>query len=361
MNKSQANYPPKNQRYSSTAGLPPGTLKHVGKQVQEKTRITVIEYNNTSAKFKEIDSVEECAKYAESDKLTWINIDGLFDTELIEKIGEDFNIHPLILEDVVNTRQRPKTEEYEELIFVSMKMLGISEDGSELMSEQISFVSGSSWVISFQEQEGDVFDGLRKRILNNKGLLRKYGSDFLLYRLVDTVVDNYFFVAEYFEEELENLEEKVLSDPSTEALQEIQHFKRQIIQVRRAVSPLREVLASLEKNGHLLIKKATQRYLRDVYEHIIQLNEAFDSQRDILSGITDLHSSGVSNRMNQVMQLLTIIATIFIPLTFIAGIYGMNFETMPELKWEYGYFYVWIVIVAIFVGMLYYFKRKKWL
>lgn len=321
----------------------------------------MLEYDKDSSDFHVLNNVSEALAFKESNKVCWINVDGIHDVDVVAKLGEDFGIHPLLLEDVLNTRQRPKTEEYDECIFVSIKMLGISVNRKQIMNEQLSFVLGPSWVISFQEQEGDLFDGIRNRIQDSKSLIRKNGPDFLLYRLIDRVVDNYFFVAEFFGESLEDLEERVLENPDTESLHQIQRIKKLLVQFKRSVSPMREVIGLLEKDNHPFIKKNTKRYLRDLYEHIIQVNEAIEAHRDLISGVTDLHSSGVSNKMNQVMKVLTIISTIFIPMTFIAGIYGMNFELMPELKWEYGYLYVWVLILAILVAMVVFFKTRKWL
>jgi len=361
MRTEQSKYPPIEERFSSSAGLPPGTLVHVGKRFDKEVKVTVIDYNLEHAEHKELSSASECSDYMKRDSVTWINVDGLHNTDIISEIGDIFNIHPLVLEDIVNTRQRPKLEEFGDQVFISLKMLGVQEDRKSMVMEQVSLVMGKGWVISFQEQKGDVFDSLRNRIMQNQGLTRKNGSDFLLYRLLDLIVDNYFFVAEFFGETLEELEEDVLENPDTKNLHRIQSIKKLMIQFKRNTSPLREVVNMLDKDEHPLILKTTKRYLRDLYEHVIQVTEAIDTQRDILGGIMDLHSSGVSNKMNQVMQVLTIIATIFIPLTFIAGIYGMNFEKMPELKWDYGYAYVWALMVALFIVMMVYFRRKRWL
>ncbi len=334
---------------------------HVGKKFEQDIKITVIDYSKEEANLHENVSLDNLSNYKDSNSVSWINIDGLHDTKVIAEVGKLFNIHPLIQEDILNTRQRPKVEEMEHQVFVSLKMLGINEERDEILTEQVSFVMGPGYVVSFQEQQGDVFDALRRRILSKQGMILKQDSDFLLYRLMDTIVDNYFFVAEFFGESLEELEDKVLERPDSDNLLLIQRMKKLMIQFRRNTSPLREVVSMIDKDEHPLISKNTKRYLRDLYEHVIQVTEAIETQRDIINGVTDLHTSGINNQMNQVMQVLTIIATIFIPLTFIAGIYGMNFENMPELKWEYGYYYVWGLIFVIFVLMLVYFRRKRWL
>jgi len=240
-------------------------------------------------------------------------------------------------------------------------MLSISKDGKSVVSEQISFVLGKAWVISFQEQEGKVFNPLLQRLREIKGNIRKKGADYLFYRLIDTVVDNYFFVTEHISEVTENLEEQMLRKPDNKSLHEIQHLKKQLINLRKAVIPLREAVSTLEKDRSFLIEENTTPYFRDVYEHIIHVNESIDILLDTLASIMYLYQSGISNRMNQVMKVLTIIATIFIPLAFLAGIYGMNFDNMPELHWKYGYLGVWGIMIIVFLIMVIYFKRKRWL
>tara|TARA_R110000787_G_scaffold59922_7_gene135834 strand:- start:1012 stop:2088 length:1077 start_codon:yes stop_codon:yes gene_type:complete len=346
---------------SKKAGMPPGTLIHIGTKKSDTSKITIIDYTATDYNSIICKSTNDFIPYKESKSVSWINIDGLHNTKVIEGIGNQFQLHPLLLEDILNTRSRPKMEEYDNYIFITLKMLGISKNGNDIISEQISIVLGDNWVLSFQEQQGDIFDSLRLRLKENKGTSRKQGADYLLYRLIDTVVDNYFFITEHISEAIEDLEELVLKSPDRESLLKIQKLKREIINLRKAILPLREAVSVLQKDNTKLIKNSTVRYLRDVYEHIIQANESLESQRDMLASIMDLYQSGVSNKMNQIMKVLTIIATIFIPLTFIAGIYGMNFDNMPELHWEYGYFIVWGIMLAILIIMLFYFRRKKWL
>ena len=347
-------------KHSKKAGLPPGALVHIGKQKSKDIKITVIDYDKDSYTEKTCKSIEESFEYRDTEKISWINIDGLHQTELIEKLGQHYDLHPLLLEDVLNTGHRPKVEEFDNYIFLTLKMLGLNKKGNSIISEQISFVLGPNWVISFQEKEGDIFDILRERIRESKGNVRFQGVDYLLYRLIDTVVDNYFIVSEFISESTEKLEEKVLLLNDRKNLLEIQHLKNELVNLRKAIAPLRESIAYLHKDISL-ISENTKRYLRDVYEHIIHVNDSIDSQRDMLAGIMELYQTGVSNKMNQVMQLLTIISTIFIPLTFIAGIYGMNFDNIPELHYKYAYFVVWVAMIIITLFMLYFFKRKKWL
>lgn len=344
---------------SNKAGLPPGVLMHVGKRLVDKVRISVIDYHANQYEEKVCKTTEDVFEYKEKKSVTWINIDGLHDVDAIAKIGEHFQLHPLLLEDVLNTNHRPKLEEYENCLFLTLKALNVSNNMIE--SEQMSFVLGPNWIISFQEKEGDIFDGLRQRIKENKGTIRQKSVDYLLYRLIDTVVDHYFLITEFVSDATIDLEERVFENPDENALKEIHLLKKRLVSLRKTTGPLREAVLGLYKGGSKLVKESTTRYLQDVYEHIIQVNETIESQRDTVASIMDLYMTGVSNRMNQVMQVLTIIATIFIPLTFIAGIYGMNFDNMPELHWKYGYFTVWGIMASVTLVMVLYFKRKRWL
>lgn len=346
---------------SEKAGLPPGVLIHVGKRKVEEVRISVIRYSDTDFFEAECKTVADFLPPADGEEVTWINIDGLHDTSLMTELGEQFGLHSLLLDDVLNTRHRPKLEEFDEHLLLMLKVLGLNETGHTLMSEQVSLVLGRNWLITFQEEEGDLFDIIRRRLREHKGSVRKLGADYLLYRLIDTVVDNYFVITEHFSEATESLEERVLEDSSSEILQEIQDLKKLLLALRKAVSPLREAVSALYKEEFVFIAEHTNRYLRDVYDHIIQLGESIETQRDLLAGIMDLYLSGISNRMNKVMQVLTIIATIFIPLTFIAGIYGMNFDHIPELHWRFSYFVLWGVFLAVGLVMFIFFRRKRWL
>lgn len=342
-------------------GLPPGTPVFVGEQKAEVAKITILDYDETQFQQREVKEVEECFLFRETPTVTWINVDGLHDIEVIEKIGKHFDMHPLILEDIVNTQQRPKMEEFEKYIYIVLKMLYYDEETEGTQVEQVSLILGENYVISFQEREGDIFNPVRERIRNGKGRIRKMGPDYLAYALLDAVVDHYFTILEKDGEKVEILEDDVIKDPNPDTLQDIHKLKRDMIFLRRSVWPLRELINGLERVETALIRKSTRIYLRDIYDHTIQVIDTLETYRDMLSGMHDTYLSSVSNRMNEVMKVLTIIATIFIPLTFIAGIYGMNFEFMPELKWHWAYFTVWGVIAVIAVLMVIFFKRKKWL
>ncbi len=350
------------KKFSKKIGLSPGTLVHIGNKKVEKTKIRVIDYDESHLEEKEIEKIEGCFPFKEKPTVTWINIDGLHEVDIIEKIGRCYDVHPLVLEDIVNTDQRPKMEDFDGYIFMVLKMLYYDEKKNEVTAEQLSLILGSNYVISFQERVGDVFNPIRERIRNAKGRIRRMGADYLAYALMDTVVDNYFIILEKLGEKIESMEEELISKPTPEILQTIHALKREMIFLRKSVWPLRELISKLERGESSLIQKTTDIYLRDVYDHTIQVIDAIETFRDMVSGMLDIYLSSVSNRMNEVMRVLTIIATIFIPLTFLAGIYGMNFEFMPELKWHWVYPWAfWLVIVGIAGFMVFYFKRKKWL
>ena len=349
------------KKTSKKMGLPPGTLVFVGEKKVERVRISYIDYDEAKVEEKEVEDIVQCFPFKDTPTVTWINIDGLHQVDIIEKLGKHFSLHPLILEDIVSTEQRPKMEDFEHYIFVITKMLFYDEKEGETKIEQVSLVLGENFVISFQEREGDIFEPIRERIRKGKGRIRKMGADYLAYALLDAVVDNYFLILEKLGERLEDLEDRVVSNPQPETSQEIHKLKREMIFLRKSVWPLREVINSLERGESPLIKKSCRIFLRDVYDHTIQVIDTVETFRDMVSGMHDTYLSSISNRMNEVMKVLTIIATIFIPLTFIAGIYGMNFEFMPELKWHGAYFVVWGIILFIAVLMVIFFKRKKWL
>ncbi len=342
-------------------GLPPGTLVHIGERKTEKVKITVIDYDSKNFQEKEVHKIEECFPFKDKPTVTWINIDGLQEVEVVEKIGIHFGVHPLIMEDILHTGQRPKAEDLGDYLFIVLKMIYHDENENEIMGEQISLILGHNYVISFQEREGDVFNQIRERIRNSKGRIRRGGADYLAYTLLDAVVDHYFVILEKLGERIESLEEELVTNPTPETLQIIHTLKRNLIFLRKSVWPLREVINALERGESPLITKSTGIYLRDVYDHTIQVIDTIETFRDMVSGMLDIYLSSLSNRMNEVMKVLTIMATIFIPLTFIAGIYGMNFKFMPELEWHWGYPTALIIMLLLVGFMLLYFRKKKWL
>jgi magnesium transporter len=346
---------------SEKRGLPPGTLVHVGEKKAEEVKISIIDYDEAHVEEKEAKNVEECFPFKDKPTVTWINIDGLHEVKIIEQLGEHFGLHPLLLEDILHTDQRPKMEDFGAYIFFVLKMLYHDGAADEITAEQVSLILGSNFVISFQEREGDVFNFVRERIKTKKGRIRKAGADYLAYALIDAIVDNYFIVLEKIGEKIEEIEEELVTNPVPETLQTIHSLKRGMIFLRKSVWPLREVISTLERAESPLIQETTGIYLRDVYDHTIQVIDTIETFRDMISGMLDIYLSSISNKMNEVMKVLTIIATIFIPLTFIAGIYGMNFQYMPELGWRWGYPLVWLVMSTILVTMVVYFRRKKWM
>ena len=346
---------------SEKAGLSPGTLMYVGEEKSGPPRITVMDYDANGFLEKVAGSVEECFPFKETSTVTWINVDGVHDAAAIEKLGAHFDIHPLVLEDIMTTTQRPKTEDLGTAVYVVLRMIEYDETCSEMAADQLSIILGPNYVLSFQETAGDCLDPVRERIRNGKGRIRKLGPDYLAYALIDAVVDNYFFVLEKLGERIDGLEERLIAEPRRELLHEIHALKREMIDLRKSVWPLREVVSGLERLESPLIKKTTGVFLRDVYDHAIQVIDTVESFREILTSMIETYLSSVSNRMNEVMKVLTIIATIFIPITFLVGVYGMNFEFMPEIKWRWGYALVWAIIIAAVGGMLAYFRKKKWL
>jgi len=349
------------KKRSGKAGHAPGTLIHIGEKRIEKVRIRLIDYDEKKLQEKELETIDECFRCKDEPTVSWINIDGLHDVEAIQRVGEHFNIHPLVLEDIVNTGQRPKAEDFDDYAYVVLKMLYYDEQEDEVTSEQFSLILGSNFLISFQERVGDVFELVRERIRKGKGRIRKAGVDYLAYSLMDAIVDRYFHIMEIFGDKMEALEEELVENPTGRTLETIHTMKREMIYFRKQVWPLREVLGSLVRGEFSLVSESTALYLRDVHDHTIQVIDTLESLRDVLGGMLDLYLSTLSNRMNEVMKVLTIIATIFIPLTFVAGIYGMNFKYMPELEWHWGYFMVWGIMVVIFIAMVAYFRKKAWL
>ena len=350
------------KRMHEQAGLPPGTLVHIGEKKVEKVRISVIDYDEGHFQERIVDTVEECFPFRDKPTVTWINVDGVHDLDVVEKLGGCFGIHPIVLEDVVNTMQRPKMLDFGDYIFIALKMLYFDDSKKKgVKVEQVSLIFGPNFVISFQEDVGDVFDPVRDRIRKGKGKIRRSSADYLAYSLIDSIVDGYFIVFEWLGERIEEVQERLVVTPTVENLQTIHYLKSEMIELRKAVWPLREVIANLERTDSPLIKKDTIIFLRNVYGHTIEIIETIESFRDLISGMIDIYLSSLSMKLNEVMKYLTIIATIFIPLTFMVGIYGMNFKYMPEIGWRFGYPMVMSVVLAIGVSMLVYFRRKKWL
>jgi magnesium transporter len=350
------------KKRSAKAGLPPGSLVHIGAKKVGETRIRILDYDENGVREKEKAAIADCLPFCDTDSVTWIDIEGLQDVGLLDRLGSAYGLHPLILEDMLNTDQRPKYDDMESYIYVVIKMLDFDPATLEIVSEQVSVVFARNYVISLQEgREGDLFDPLRERIRGNKGRIRRMGPDYLAYALLDTIIDHYFAILEKFSERIEALEEGLVTDPRPETLHQIHRLKREMIFLRKSAWPLREVVNALEKSESELIRPATKIFLRDIYDHAIHIIDSVETYREMLSGMLDIYLSSVSNRMNQVMKVLTIIATIFMPLTFIAGIYGMNFRFMPEIGWRWAYPLVLLAMAGVAGIMIHFFRKKNWL
>jgi magnesium transporter len=339
----------------------PGSLQFAGVKKLETPRLTYMDYTVDSLQENADAALQACLALREKPSTSWINLYGLHDPELVIQLSDILDIHPLVREDILHTSQRPKFEDFEKYLYIVCRMVRWDDAKNQIESEQLSLVLGAAGLISFQERPGDVFANVRERLRMGKGRIRGAGPGYLCYALLDAVVDNYFLVLEKFNDQIEDLEEELLDNPEPRHLQLIHELKRELIVTRRAVLPLREVIRGLLASESDLLDEQTEVFLRDVYDHTIQVADTVDSFRDLLSGLQDLYLSSISNRMNEVMKVLTIAATIFVPLTFVAGIYGMNFEFMPELKWKWAYPAFWVFILAAFVSMVVFFRRKKWL
>lgn len=349
------------QDYVKHIGKVPGTLIYTGKKSDKDFQVECFDYTKDDVEETILLNIEEASSYKNTESVTWINVDGLKHTDKIEEIGKQYNLHPLVLEDIVNTTQRPKIDEYDDYLFVVLKMLYYDEK-EELVIEQVSFVLGKNHVLTFQESEGDVFGIIRDRLRYNNGRIRGLKSDYLMYALIDAVVDNYYSIIETLGNKIEDLETELFEGHARENVNiEVQHLKREILKVRRAIFPLREIISRITKDDHPLIYKRTITYYRDIYDHLIQVSENIDIYREMIWSLMDMYMTTISNKMNEVMKVLTIISSIFIPLSFLAGLYGMNFEYIPELKYRYGYFVLIGAMFMIFIGLLFYFKKRKWL
>ncbi len=334
-----------------------------GAKRQTESRITLMDYDAQQYQEKILGDIQEAFPFKDTSSVTWINIDGVHRTDIVEAVGKHFNLHPLVLEDIVIVGQRPKTEDFDDHIFVLVKMLRYNAKEHVVLFEQISLIVGSNYVISFQETVGgDVFDGVRNRIRTGKGRIRKMGADYLAYALIDAIVDNYFVVLEQVGERVEELEEAIVTDPDQHIANYVHSLKREITVLRKSVWPMREVVATLQRTENDLIQESTKIFLRDVYDHTIQTVDTMEVYRDMVAGIMDLYLSSLSHKMNSAMKVLTVIATIFMPLGFIASVFGMNFENFPEIHMDWMYpFGFWAIILLVSGTMLYLFKINKWI
>lgn len=349
------------KKRSVKSGLPPGTLVHIGKESDEKVQISVFGYTPERVEERQFQHVDQYLQNPCECDVVWVNVEGVHDVELIRTLGEKHTFHPLVLEDIVNTVQRPKVEDYDDYLFIVLKMLRPTDNG-DFSSEQLSIILGPDYLFTFQEgTAGDAFDSIRDRLRNGKGKIRSMGVDYLAYTLIDAIVDGYFSILEDFGERIVDVEEQLTLTPDHKALHVINGMKKEIIFLRKSVWPLREAVSLLERGDSHLLHDTTRVYFRDVYDHTIQVIDTVETYRDLLSGMLDLYLSSISNRTNEVMKFLTVIGTIFMPLTFLVGVYGMNFKHFPELEWRNGYFVLWGLMIVMTLMMVAYFRKKRWL
>jgi len=343
-------------------GLAPGTMIHVGEAREGPVVVRLTHYTpNGELEERVVADPRELLAYRDRPGVTWIDVTGIHNVDIVAEIGEVFALHPLLLEDAVHARQRPKTEEYDDHLYLVLKMLRWDEDGTRVDVEQVSVVLGERYVITFQETPVDTFDHVRARLREPTKRIRKAGADYLAYALVDSIVDHYFTVLETIGDRIEDIEDELIQEPDQKALTDIFRLKRTLVYLRRATWPLRDAMGNLLRGETRFVRKSTLPFVRDLHDHTLRVVDLIETYREMVSGMVDIYMSSVSNRMNDVMRVLTVIATIFIPLTFIAGVYGMNFDHMPELHWDWGYYAVWAVMVAVAVTLLVYFWRRRWL
>lgn len=342
---------------ASKAGMGPGSLVYIGNERNTSISIRVISFNADTLEEAVITNYSDLSKYKTTDAVSWIDIDGIHDTKLIEEIGTIFGVHVLVQEDILNTTSRPKVEVFEDYTFVTLRMLDFQSDAGSINDEQFSMIIGNGFLVTFQERPGDDFNGIRDRIRLSKGRVRSKDSEYLAYLLLDVVVDNYIKVSQQFFEKIEKLEALVVSKSNESTLYAILNLRKDLIHFKRSVDPLKEAINTL----HNETENDNRKYFRDLHDHIIYESENLIMYREMLGNLLDLHHSRLNIKTNDVMRVLTIITTIFVPLTFIVGLYGMNFENMPELHWRNGYLYVWILIIFSVLGMIIFFRRQKWL
>jgi magnesium transporter len=349
------------RRMARKVGMPPGSLVYTGEKAHLPAKITITRYNENNFVERQVDALTECHIADDPGEVIWINVTGISKVNDLEKVGECFKIHPLVLEDILEVGQRPKVEDYDDYLYIVLNAIQPVAEGEKLVAEEISLVLGSHYLLSFYSGNDDIYAPIRERLLQAKGRVRKLGADYLAYSLIDLVVDNYFVELEKFGDQMESLEDEVVARPSPQILRGVHRFKNDMIMLRKSLWPLREVIARLERRESPLISEPLGNYFRDVYDHTVIAIDTVETYRDILSGMLDIYLSSMSNRLNEIMKVLTIIATIFMPLTFITSLYGMNFKHMPELQWEYGYYGVIGMVVVIAVSMLGYFRSKHWI
>ncbi|MBI2335666.1 MAG: magnesium/cobalt transporter CorA [Deltaproteobacteria bacterium] len=351
--------PLKLKRYSQKSGLPPGSLIHVGERKTDEVSLQIFQFNEGELHEQEFKELKGLPSSTRENYITWVNMNGLHQVDFIKNIGEAYGLHPLLLEDILHTNQRPKIEEFGDYIYVVLS--SFKDIGKVLEAEQISLILGNGYVLSFQEKAGDEFDRIRDRIRKNNIKIRKLKADYLFYNLLDSIVDQYFIVLEDLHEKIDQIQQEVLTQPEDTLSQDIHEYRQDIFTFRRAVWPLLQVIERLQKSDSTLIATPTRVYLRDVHDHLLQISDGIETMAEMLTAIIDTYFSFMNRKMNEVIKILTLFTALFMPLTFIVGVYGMNFKNMPELNWPWGYFGIWGIILAVAGGMFIYFRRKKWL
>lgn len=349
------------RKRSHKAGMAPGTLLHIGENLLSKIRLSYLEYDEKNLFEEEDVSIETCLNRIETPLMTWIQVYGVSDPTIISSLGTHFRLHSLILEDVLNTSQRAKLDTYKDQVFVVCRLLRYNELNHELKDEQVSIIFGPNYLISFLEKDEDVFKPIKERLQNENNRMRREGPDYLAYALLDIIVDQYFVVLEKVDVDLDNLEEELMHFPKADTIKKMQKAKREMIFLRKSIWPMRDVISRFQRLEPPIVSTSLQVYLRDVYDHLVQTIDIIEGFRDVVSGMMDVYLSNINIRTNEIMKVLTIVSTIFVPLTFISSLYGMNFEFMPELHYKYGYPVVLALLASVAGVMLYYFHRKKWL
>lgn len=341
-------------------GAPPGTLLHIGRHRPASAAIQLISYGPDELVESDVSDLDRHEPLTRTGHISWVNVDSVADPAVVESLGRHYQLHPLVMEDILNTDQRPKVEEYPGYLYIVLRMLQFDKERQQIHSEQLSLVLGKDYVLSFQERPGDVFEGVRERLRAGRRI-RFMRSDYLTYALLDAVVDHYFEMLEYIGEQVEELEDQVIDTPGPDTLKRMHHYKREMLLLRKSIWPLRELLSRLSRDESPLISEETRLYLRDVYDHVIHVMDSIDTIRELLVSMLDLYLSSVSKRTNEIMKVLTIFASLFMPLTFIVGVYGMNFDVMPELRWAWGYPTVMLCMLVLVIGLLVLFRRRHWI
>jgi len=349
------------KRHPAPPGQAPGTLVYDRTPRVDQVSIRIVDYGPDACAMRTTNSVEDTFPLRDSTTVSWIDIEGLHDTELLGRFGTHFGLHPLVLEDILNTHQRPKLEEYDDYLYLVVRMIAPGTNGSEMHSEQVSIILSKHFVVTFQEVPGDVFDPVRKRLDTGKGKARRLGPDYLVYALIDSIVDNYFLVLEKIAERIEGVEDSITETAQPDDLGRVHELRRELVYMRRNVWPLRDVVIALERSETDLVSDDARVYIRDLHDHVVQVIESTENFRDVLASLQDLYLSSIGQRTNEVIRVLTVISTIFVPLTFLAGVYGMNFDILPELHWRWGYFVFWGVSVALVIALIGFLRSRRWL